>query len=186
MEERGEIRKGRRGGRGKRLDYDRPLDPRITELRVELAEAGIPRAPTGVLPALQLVQRKLGWIPDWGIRAVSLHVRVAESPVYGAGSGYPELRFTEPADHTIRICNGVPCQVSGSAEIIAAFERATGVRLGEQDEDGRFALEEMSCWAVCALAPVAEVDHRVRGRLAPDQVSALCAELAPSDGSLPS
>ncbi|HEX2174072.1 MAG TPA: hypothetical protein VHL09_16695, partial [Dehalococcoidia bacterium] len=75
MEESGEVRKGRRGGGRRRIDFERPLDPRITELRVELADAEIPRAPTGVLPALHYVQRKLGWIPDWAIRAVSLHVR---------------------------------------------------------------------------------------------------------------
>lgn len=178
MEAPGEIRKGRRGGGGgrRRIDFERPLDPRVADLRVELAEAGIPRSPTGVLPALQFAQGKLGWIPDWAIKAVSLHVRVAESPVYGAGSGYPELRFTEPAEHTIRICNGVPCQVNGSAQIITAFEEATGVRLGERDDEGRFGLEEMPCWAVCALAPVAEVNHRVFGRLTPAGVAALCRE----------
>lgn len=158
------------GRRRRRIGFERPLDPRVTELRVELAEAAIPRSATGVLPALHYVQNKLGWIPDWAIRAVSLHVRVAESPLYGAGSAYPELRFTEPAAQTIRICTGVPCQINGSAEIVRACEEATGVRLGERSGDGRVALEEISCWAVCAVAPVAEIDHQVRGRLTPAKI----------------
>ena len=170
-----EGRGGRRGG--KRVRFERPIDPRIEELRAELAAADIPRSGTGLLPALHLVQKKLGWIPDWAIKAVSLHVRVAESPLYGAGSGYPELRFTEPAGHTIRICTGVPCQMTGSAEIVRAFEQATGVRLGERSADGRIALEEMACWAVCAVAPAAEIDHHVHGRLTPERVKALCQTL---------
>ena len=171
-----EGRGGRRGG-GRRVQFERPIDPRVAELRVELAEAEIPRSATGLLPALHFVQRKLGWIPDWAIKAVSLHVRIAESPLYGAGSGYPELRFTEPATHIIRICNGVPCQMNGSAEIIRAFEQATGVRLGEASPDNRIALEEMACWAVCAVAPVAEIGHHVHGRLTPERVQALCQAL---------
>lgn len=170
-----EGRSGRRGGR--RLQLDQPLDPRIAELRAELAQADIPRSMTGVLPALQYVQEKIGWIPDWGIKAVSRHVRVAESPVYGAGSGYPELRFTEPAAHTIRICTGVPCQINGAAAIVQACEAATGVRLGERSADGRFALEEIPCWAVCALAPAAEIDHHVEGRLTPERVAVAIASL---------
>ena len=171
-----EGRGGRRGG--KRLRFEHPTDPRIEELRAELAAAEIPRSGTGLLPALHLVQKKLGWIPDWAIKAVSLHVRVAESPLYGAGTGYPELRFTEPATHTVRICTGVPCQINGSAEIVRTFEQATGVRLGERSPDGQIALEEAPCWAVCPVAPAAEIDHHVHGRLTPARVTALCRELA--------
>ncbi|MBI3455342.1 MAG: NAD(P)H-dependent oxidoreductase subunit E [Candidatus Rokubacteria bacterium] len=118
------------------------------------------RERTWLLPALQAVQADRGWLSLDDLAAVSDHLRVPKSEVYGVATHYPELRLTSRGVHLVRVCTGVSCRVSGGVDLLNALGRRFGVSPGETTPDGEVTLEEADCCFVCSVAPVVEVDHQ--------------------------
>jgi len=137
--------------------------------------AQFPRERTWLLPALQAVQRAERYLSSDSLDAVAAHLRVPKSEVWGVASHYPELRLAAPGRRVVRICTGVSCKLRGGGELLAAGERSLGVRGGRTTADGAVTLEAMDCAFACAVAPVVEIDHAYRGRVAPGALDALLA-----------
>jgi len=137
--------------------------------------SSFPRERTWLLPALQQEQVSEGWLSPDALDRIALHLRVPKSEVWGVASHYPELRLSRPGRRIVRVCTGVSCRVRGGRELLAACERALGVGAGQTTADGAVTLEELDCAFACSVAPVVEVDHVYRGRVAPGDVDALLA-----------
>lgn len=144
--------------------------------RVREILAPFPREQTWLLPALQRVQGEVGFLPAWCLDAVSEHLRVPRSEVYGVASYYPELRLESPGRRRIRVCTGVSCRINGSREVLAALSELLRVSSGETRSDGEVTLEEVGCCFACSVAPVVEVDGVFRGRVRSSSVAALASE----------
>ena len=151
------------------------LGPARDEVRQDLTAvlAPFPREQQMLLPALQRVQERLGYLPLWALEAIGDHVRVPKSEVYGVATHYPEHRFAPPAEHVVRVCTGLSCQVVGASAIVGALEERLGLRLGEQRADGSLSLEEVPCAFLCSVAPVVEVDGAAHGGLSAERAVAL-------------
>ena len=134
---------------------------------------------TWLLPALHAVQHERRWISPDALAAVSEHLRVPLSEVYGVATHYPEFRLTEPGRRVARVCVGVSCRILGSLELLAALERRLGVTAGSTTGDGAWTLEPFDCAFNCSMAPVAEVDGRHLGRLAADDEERVLGAPAP-------
>src|SRR5437870_5589769 len=132
-----------------------------------------PRERTWLLPALQTAQRAEGWLSPDTLEAIAAHLRVPKSEVWGVASHYPELRLARPGRRIVRVCTGVSCRVRGGREVLAACERTLGVGAGQTAADGAVTLEELDCAFACSVAPVVEIDHAYRGRVAPGDLDAL-------------
>jgi NADH:ubiquinone oxidoreductase subunit E len=140
--------------------------------------ADLPRQRTQLLPALLLVQRRLGHVPDWAVEAIAAHLRLTVNDVEGVTSGYPDLRRQPTGQHLVRVCTGLSCWAHGGDEVLAALEAAWQIKAGGTTADERFTLEEIACCFVCAAAPVVEVDGRFVGRVAAGAASALVSPSA--------
>ncbi len=140
--------------------------------------AKFPRERTWLLPALQAVQRAERWLPPEALDAVAAHLRVPRSEVWGVASHYPELRLGRPGRRLVRVCTGVSCRVNGGGALLAACEARLGVRAGATAADGSVTLEELDCAFACAVAPVVEIDHAYRGRVAPADLDRILAPRA--------
>src|SRR5204862_302495 len=105
--------------------------------------------------------------------AIAAHLRVPKSEVWGVASHYPELRLAAPGRRVVRVCTGVSCKLRGGGELLSAGERSLGVRAGRTTADGAVTLEVRAF--ACAVAPVVEIDHACRGRVAPGALDALLA-----------
>jgi NADH:ubiquinone oxidoreductase subunit F (NADH-binding) len=70
-----------------------------------------------------------------------------------------------PESHLVRVCSGLSCRLAGAATHLRALENRLGLVPGRTTSDGRLTLEETDCLAVCALAPVLEVDGACHGRV---------------------
>jgi len=134
---------------------------------------------TWLLPALHAVQHERRWISPEDLAAVSEHLRVPLSEIYGVATHYPEFRLTEPGRRVARVCVGVSCRILGSLELLAALERRLGVTAGSTTGDGAWTLEPFDCAFNCSMAPVAEVDGRHLGRLAADDAERVLGAPAP-------
>ena len=69
------------------------------------------------------------------------------------------LRFAPPAKKEILVCRGTACHSGGNAELIAALEAATGLKIGESNEEYR--LDWVECLGQCQAAPNLLINGRL-------------------------
>ena len=105
----------------------------------------------GLLDALLALQRAEGYVSEDGLSALAKHAGVSDAALYDAASFYSMLRFTKPAQTEIRVCRGTACHSGGNADLVAALEEATGVKLGESNEN--YSLGWVECLGQCQAAP---------------------------------
>lgn len=116
-----------------------------------------------LIPILQAVQEKFGYLPEEVLRAVARFVSVSESQVYGTATFYSQFYFARRGRHTIKVCCGTACHVKGALHLLEAFERELGIESGGTTRDFEYSLERVACVGSCALAPVVVVDDSVFG-----------------------
>ena len=118
-----------------------------------------------LIPVLQKVQEKLGYLSEEAISEIAHFLRLSENEIYGVASFYAQFRFQRPGEHSLKICLGTACHVRGGPRIMEAVERELGVQSGQTTGDYKFSLERVACFGSCALAPVMVVDKTVYGRV---------------------
>jgi len=118
-----------------------------------------------LIPLLQRVQERSGYISPEAIEEISRFLRISENQIFGVASFYSQFRFTPPGRHHIRICLGTACHVRGGQVLVDALQRTLDIVPGQTSEDGRFDLERVACLGCCALAPVMQVDGNIYSRM---------------------
>lgn len=118
-----------------------------------------------LVPALQDVQEKDGYISEGAVEALAQYFNLSKSDIYSVVSFYAQFKFKKPGRHTIKVCKGTACHVRGSGSLLAALEERLGIREGETTPDGLVSLERVACLGACALAPAMVVDEKVYGRV---------------------
>lgn len=120
-----------------------------------------------LIPILQKVQEKLGYLSKEAISQIAKSLRISENEIFGVASFYAQFRFTRPGEHGVRVCLGTACHVRGGARIMESMERDLGVPSGGTTSDYKFSLERVACFGSCALAPVIVIDKSVYGKMTP-------------------
>ena len=118
-----------------------------------------------LIPILQKVQEKFGYLPEEAISEIAKFSRISESEVFGVASFYAQFYFTRRGQHTVKVCLGTACHVRGGEKILDEIKRELGVESGGTTEDYKFSLERVACFGSCALAPVLVIDKDVYGRM---------------------
>ncbi len=123
-----------------------------------------------LIPALQAVQEKDGYISRRRIEEIHRESGIPLSQIYGVATFYSQFRLHPVGKHIIRVCHGTACHVSGANGITDALEDNLGIKTGETTADRLFTLEMVSCLGCCSLAPVIMVDNATYGNLTPSDI----------------
>ena len=134
-----------------------------------------------LIPALQIAQEQIGWLPREVMLGISKYLKVPESEVWGTASFYAQFRFSPVGRNMIVVCRGTACHVRGSAGILRELERELGIKPGETTEDLMFSLERVACFGSCALAPVVVINGKVYGRQTTTSVKKFIEKLKASE-----
>jgi NADH-quinone oxidoreductase subunit E len=118
-----------------------------------------------LIPILQKVQEKFGYLPEEAISEIAKFSRMSESEVFGVASFYAQFYFTRRGQHTVKVCLGTACHVRGGERILDEVKRELGIEPGGTTEDYKFSLERVACFGCCALAPVMTVDRTVHTKM---------------------
>lgn len=118
-----------------------------------------------LIPVLQRVQEKFGYISEESTGMISRFLKISESQIFGVASFYSQFRFVEPGRHSIKVCLGTACHVGGGQVLAQAIQHELGVLPGQTTEDKRFDFQRVACLGCCALAPVVQVDADVHSRV---------------------
>jgi NADH-quinone oxidoreductase subunit E len=126
-----------------------------------------------LIPILQEIQAKLGYLPQEAMLKVAEFLGMPESSVYGVATFYNQFRLNPPGRHPIKVCMGTACHMKGGKVILESWERELGIKVGETTSDREFSLERVACIGCCAMAPVSVVEETVHGKVTPIKVKGL-------------
>lgn len=123
-----------------------------------------------LIPILQEVQEKLGYLSKDAVVGVARHLNLPASKVYGVATFYNQFRFQPLGRYNIQVCRGTACHVKGSAAVLEAIKQALGIEAGQTTKDGMFSIEVVACIGACGLAPVISVNGEFFAGVTPDSV----------------
>ena len=126
-----------------------------------------------LIPILQDVQAKFGYMPREAMLEVANFLDIAESEVYSVATFYNQFRFVPPGEHEVKVCLGTACQIRGGRIILESWQRELDIKEGETTTDREFSLERVACVGCCAMAPVSVVDDKVEGQVSPTRVKGI-------------
>jgi NADH-quinone oxidoreductase subunit E len=152
----------------------------MTALREKIREVAgaYPERRSAIIPALHLAQEEHGgWLPPEAFREVADALEVTPAYCRSIASFYDMFRLEPAARTTVEVCTNISCAAKGAQQVLEAFERELGVRIGETSADGGFHLGTIECLGGCGWATVIAVNDRQRVGVAPKDVPALVEEL---------
>ena len=123
------------------------------------------REPSNLIKGLQAVQGVEGYVSDESIVAIADYFGIPVVEVEGVLSFYAQFKRVKPGKYKIAVCDGTACHIKGSTQVEEWLTRELGIKSGETDARGHFALETVACLGCCSLAPVMSVNGRVYGKL---------------------
>jgi NADH:ubiquinone oxidoreductase subunit E len=126
-----------------------------------------------LIPILEKVQEKWGYIPPEFIPIMAQALGIFPSQVQGVISFYTQL-YTEPRGRkVVRVCRGTACHVRGGKTILKLVKQHLGIEEGETTPDLEYTLETVACIGVCALAPNIVIGGKTYGHMNPKKVERL-------------
>jgi NADH-quinone oxidoreductase subunit F len=79
-----------------------------------------------LLPALEALQSRVGWISETGLEYVCTRLGVPPADAWGVATFYALLSTTPRAPRVLHVCDDVACRCKGAAELIEELERKVG------------------------------------------------------------
>jgi len=137
-----------------------------------------------LLPLLQDLQQRLGYIPKAAIRLIAQALNLSRAEVHGVVTFYHDFHEEPTAEHVVQFCMAEACQAVGCRSLAAHAEQTLGVGFNEQTADGRIQVEPAYCFGNCATGPTIRVNDRVYGRVTPESFDAIVAPLRRAGGSV--
>lgn len=130
-----------------------------------------------LIPLLQEIQERYGYLPEDVLEWVSKETGIPTSRMHGVITFYSQF-YTEPrGKNIIQCCRGTACHVKGASKIIDAVKQETELNENETSKDMLFTLETVSCLGACALAPLAVVNEKYHGKMDVDKARKLVKNL---------
>lgn len=126
-----------------------------------------------LIPILQDVQERFGYLSEEAMMEVARFTRVPESRVYAVATFYAQFRFTPIGRRHVTVCRGTACHVRGAPGILEAIEKQLGIKEGETTEDLEYSLETVACIGACGLSPCIMTNKKVEAKMTPGKVAEL-------------
>ena len=136
---------------------------------------GKPGELLGILEELQNLHPHK-YLPLETLEYVAEKVGVPGSQVFSVATFYAFFNLMPQGEHTLVVCRGTACHTRGSKARLEALKRMLNLSEEEGSDkiflttaDKKFTLKTVACFGQCALAPVVEVDGKMR-----NQVTEVC------------
>jgi len=126
-----------------------------------------------LIPLLQEIQEKVGYIPPQVIPNIAGALHLFPSQVQAVITFYSQLYTRPRGKNIVRVCRGTACHVRGGNSILKLTKQHLGIDEGQTTEDMEYTLETVACIGVCALAPNLVVNHNIYGNMNPKKVAAI-------------
>jgi bidirectional [NiFe] hydrogenase diaphorase subunit len=152
--------------------------------RLKILEATMKRnqyRPDALIEVLHKAQELYGFLSPSLLSQIAASLHLPPSRVYGVATFYHFFSLAPQGEHTCTICLGTACYVKGAREVVAAAERAAGIRVGSTSADGKLSLASARCFGACGIAPAVTLDDSMIGHTQPADLAARLKALLSSD-----
>jgi [NiFe] hydrogenase diaphorase moiety large subunit len=138
--------------------------------------------PQRLMDIVREVHSELGHISEETVDAVAHALGIHRVQVADMASFYSFFEQAPGARYLIRLSNCVVDKMNGMEEVAKAFEKALGIRRGQNTPDGQIGLRETSCTGMCDQAPAALINGLVVTGIKPADVPAIVEALKQEKG----
>jgi NADH-quinone oxidoreductase subunit E len=141
-----------------------------------IAEQGSrPGSLLSILERLQ-EQHRSRYLPMETLEYVAARTGLPQARVFSVATFYALFNLEPQGQHTVSICRGTACHTRGSRALLERLKLRLGLAEAPEDAgsadkltlttaDRRFTIRTVACFGQCALAPVVEVNHAIRGHV---------------------
>jgi formate dehydrogenase len=151
------IKRGHPGAgrkRSRKTPKGRQVDPAAL-LEVRALLGGDPRRRDLLIEYLHLIQDRYGHLSARHLAALAEELRLAQTEVYEVATFYAHFDVVREGDDpppplTVRVCDGIACEMAGARTLLAELAEQTGAEV---------RVLRAPCMGRCDKAPVAEVGH---------------------------
>ncbi len=148
-------------------------------LRKEI-QAYFPRYPTRqavTLPALHLVNERLGYVPPEAVVELAGILELAPAQVQDTLSFYGFFKQDKPhGQYQVRVCRSISCAANEGEELLRYLCEKLGIQPGETTPDGRVTIDFAECLGTCDAAPTILVNDEVYENMTKEKIDELVAE----------
>ena len=116
-----------------------------------------------LIPILNDIQEKYGYIPKVAQMEVSNYLNIAMAEIFGVITFYSRFTLEPKGKYNISVCLGTACFVKGSQAILDRLKERLKLEEGKTSEDGKFSIDTTRCVGACGIAPVFTVNSEVYG-----------------------
>jgi NADH:ubiquinone oxidoreductase subunit F (NADH-binding)/NADH:ubiquinone oxidoreductase subunit E/Pyruvate/2-oxoacid:ferredoxin oxidoreductase delta subunit len=147
-----------------------PIDLTIADEAV----ARVGRKPEALIPILQALQERYGYLPEEALRRVCETSDITPAAIAGVASFYNMFRMQPTGKHVVRVCRGTACHVAGAERVEDALRRHLNIPAGaDTDAERQFTIEQVACLGTCTLAPVMRIGESTMGYTTSEKVPEL-------------
>ena len=115
-----------------------------------------------LLPALQALQGRIGWISEGGLGYVCRRLDVPPAEAWGVATFYALLSTSPRPLRTLHVCDDIACRIKGAREVCDGLTKSHGAAVAHAPTGDTVSLAPGgSCWAhapclgLCDVAPAA-------------------------------
>src|SRR5262245_52915106 len=142
-----------------------------------------------LLPALQALQSRVGWISEGGLGYVCTRLNVPPADAWGVATFYALLATSPRPLRVVHVCDDIACKCLGADAVTADLERRAGPAHGHAPHASHVAVDSTGavwmrspCLGMCEQGPAALVTdagpnprEHLLGRVTADRIAAILA-----------
>ena len=125
-----------------------------------------------LLPALQALQARVGWISEGGLGYVCERLNVPPADAWAVATFYALLSTSPRPRRVVHVCDDIACKARGADQLIAEVERGAGHAHGHAPHGPHVTVKadgavwmHSPCLGMCDHAPAMMVDEDLHGDL---------------------
>ncbi len=153
----------------------------LTDEIRDAVRAYFPRYPTRqavTLPALHLVQERLGHVPVQAVVEIAELLQLHPAQVQDTLSFYGFFKEDKPLGRArVWVCRSLSCACRDGEKLLAYLSEKLGIRPGQTTDDGRITLELAECLGACDFAPAVLVNETLHKNMTKEKIDELLASL---------
>jgi NADH-quinone oxidoreductase subunit F len=119
-----------------------------------------------LLPALQALQSRVGWISETGLDYICRRLDVPPADAWGVATFYSLLSTTPRAPRVVHVCDDIACRCAGADELLKDLEQACGPAHSHGPSGNHFRIDPSGaiwmrspCLGMCDHAPAAFIQQ---------------------------
>jgi NADH-quinone oxidoreductase subunit E len=145
-----------------------------------------PRYPTRqavVLPALHVVNERLGHVPLWAVEQIASLLELSPAQVQDTLTFYEFFPQDRPVGkYRVWVCRSISCAACEGEEILAYLAEKLGIAPGQTTPDGLITLEHAECLGACDFAPAMLVNDTLHKNVTREKIDAFVEMVRSGNG----